>query len=93
MVGCVVLEGGFAPHPRPLSPGGGEGGRTVVFSKKLTVNGEGGAGLVVRRDWHGSGVIGTLICCGSGISGRFDAPAAEVDLWQSPCFVASVPRQ
>ena len=71
MVGCVVLEGGVAPHTRPLSPGGGEGGRTVVFSKKLTVNSEGGAGLRLWRDWHGLGVIGTLAGCGSGCSGRF----------------------
>ena len=47
MVGCVVLEGGVAPHTRPLSPGGGEGSRTVVFSKKLTVNSEGGGGVEV----------------------------------------------
>jgi hypothetical protein len=46
----------------------------------------------VLRDWHGLGAIGTLVGCGSVIPAHLGAPATETILWQSLCFVASVPR-
>jgi len=32
VLGDVVFEGSLPPHPRPLSPVGGEGGQFLVFS-------------------------------------------------------------